>query len=142
MVMPEIVENAYKKQHFEKHNSALEEIPIYELNKKTRGAQWATALADWLVKELKMKRNRVDESACTTDDPKETFFVGVYTDDVVQNGSPERKLWFKEKVTFPEEGMYKLRIMQAVRNNGDVDGVTKLEGITDVGFSIEEASQE
>ena len=54
----------------------------------------------------------------------------------------ESKLWFKEKVTFPEEGMYKLRIMQAVRNNGDVDGVTKLEGITDVGFSIEEASQE
>lgn len=54
----------------------------------------------------------------------------------------ESKLWFKEGVTFPEEGIYKLRIMQAVRNNGDVEGVTKLEGITDVGFSIEEATQQ
>ena len=54
------------------------------------GAQWATALADWLVKELKMKRNRIDESVYTTDDPKEAFFVGVYTDGVVWNGSPER----------------------------------------------------
>ncbi|RFN60442.1 gliding motility lipoprotein GldH [Marixanthomonas ophiurae] len=54
----------------------------------------------------------------------------------------DSKLWFKEDVTFPEEGTYQLRIMQAVRNNGDVEGVTKLEGITDVGFSIEEASQQ
>ena len=34
MIMPKIVENAYKKRHFEKHNAALGEIPIYELNKK------------------------------------------------------------------------------------------------------------
>ena len=54
----------------------------------------------------------------------------------------ESNLWFKEGVAFPEEGTYQLRIMQAVRNNGDVEGVTKLEGITDVGFSIEEASQQ
>ena len=62
------------------------------------GAQWAATLADWLVNELKMKRNRIDESVYTIDDPKETFFVGVYTDDVVWNGSPERKQWFKEKL--------------------------------------------
>ena len=36
MIMSEIVENAYKKRHFEKNNSALEEVPIYVLNKKTR----------------------------------------------------------------------------------------------------------
>lgn len=53
----------------------------------------------------------------------------------------ENKLWYKEKVSFVEEGTYTITIAQAVRNNGDVDGVTDLEGITDVGFSIEEATQ-
>jgi len=53
----------------------------------------------------------------------------------------ENKLWYKENVPFLERGDYRLRISQAVRNNGDVDGVTDLEGITDVGYSIEEASQ-
>ncbi|PVW15069.1 gliding motility lipoprotein GldH [Marixanthomonas spongiae] len=54
----------------------------------------------------------------------------------------ENKFWFREGVRFPEEGTYTLRIMQAVRNNGEVEGVTKLKGITDVGYSIEEASQQ
>jgi gliding motility-associated lipoprotein GldH len=54
----------------------------------------------------------------------------------------ENKLWYKEKVSFYEEGTYTITIAQAVRNNGDVDGVSNLEGITDVGFSVEEASQQ
>ena len=49
----------------------------------------------------------------------------------------ENKLWYKENVRFPEKGNYKLIIQQAVRNNGEVDGVTNLEGIIDVGYSIE-----
>ncbi|MEM0517668.1 MULTISPECIES: gliding motility lipoprotein GldH [Aequorivita] len=51
----------------------------------------------------------------------------------------ENKLWYKENVRFLENGHYTVDIAQAMRNNGDVEGVTKLEGITDVGFSIEEA---
>ncbi len=54
----------------------------------------------------------------------------------------ENKFWYKEHVSFFEEGAYTIAIAQAVRNNGDVDGVTNLEGITDVGFSVEEASQQ
>jgi gliding motility-associated lipoprotein GldH len=54
----------------------------------------------------------------------------------------ENKLWYKESVTFEEEGNYILNISHAMRNNGDIDGVTKLEGITDVGYSIEEAKQQ
>lgn len=54
----------------------------------------------------------------------------------------ENKLWYKENVQFFEEGIYTVDIAQAMRNNGDVEGVTKLEGITDVGFSIEEASKQ
>lgn len=54
----------------------------------------------------------------------------------------ESKLWYKENVSFVELGNYNITITQAVRNNGEVGGVTKLEGITDVGFSIEEVSQQ
>ncbi len=49
----------------------------------------------------------------------------------------ESKLWYKEKVTFPETGKYKLSIQQAVRQTGKVKGVEKLEGITEIGFRIE-----
>ncbi|WP_300565359.1 gliding motility lipoprotein GldH [Flavobacterium sp.] len=49
----------------------------------------------------------------------------------------ESKLWYKEKVTFPEKGKYKLSIQQAVRQTGKVKGVEKLEGITEIGFRIE-----
>lgn len=51
----------------------------------------------------------------------------------------ENKLWYKEQVQFFEEGIYEINIEQAMRNNGAVEGVTKLEGISDVGFSVEEA---
>ncbi len=54
----------------------------------------------------------------------------------------ENKLWFKEHVQFFEEGEYTVDIAQLMRNNGAVEGVTKLEGITDVGFSIEEATKQ
>ncbi len=54
----------------------------------------------------------------------------------------ENKFWYKEDVSFFEDGVYTISIAQAVRNNGEVDGVTNLAGITDVGFSLEEALQE
>ena len=54
----------------------------------------------------------------------------------------ESKLSYKENVSFFEEGTYRLTLSQAVRNNGAVHGVTQLEGITEVGFSIQEANQQ
>ena len=54
----------------------------------------------------------------------------------------ESKLWYKENVAFFEEGSYKLSVSQAVRNNGEVQGVTQLKGITEVGYSIEAANPE
>jgi gliding motility-associated lipoprotein GldH len=53
----------------------------------------------------------------------------------------ENKFWYKENVTFTEEGTYSLILSQAVRNNGEVHGVSELEGITEVGYSIELANQ-
>ena len=52
----------------------------------------------------------------------------------------ENKLWYKEHVRFFEDGNYNVTVEQAMRNNGAVEGVLKLEGITDVGLSIEEAT--
>lgn len=49
----------------------------------------------------------------------------------------ENKLWYKQGVRFTEQGEYKLSIVHAVRNNGAVDGVERLTGITDVGISAE-----
>lgn len=51
----------------------------------------------------------------------------------------ENKLWYKERVKFDEIGDYIITIQQAMRNNGEVNGVDNLEGITDVGFRIESA---
>ncbi len=52
----------------------------------------------------------------------------------------ESKLWYKENVSFFEKGNYILTVSQAVRNNGEVSGVSQLKGITEVGYSIEEAT--
>ncbi|MBT8256395.1 MAG: gliding motility lipoprotein GldH [Bacteroidia bacterium] len=54
----------------------------------------------------------------------------------------ESKLWYKEGVQFFEDGMYTLTISQAVRNIGEVHGVSQLDGIIEVGYSIEEANLE
>jgi hypothetical protein len=54
----------------------------------------------------------------------------------------DNKLWYKEQVSFKEEGVYTISIKHAVRNNGQVEGVTNLEGITDIGFSVAEITQE
>jgi gliding motility-associated lipoprotein GldH len=47
----------------------------------------------------------------------------------------ESKLFYKEKVKF--RGKYKVNIRQAVRENGQVLGIKALDGITEVGFRIE-----
>ena len=51
----------------------------------------------------------------------------------------ENKLWYKEGVRFDEIGDYSIIIQHAMRNNGEVNGVDNLTGITDVGFRIEPA---
>lgn len=52
----------------------------------------------------------------------------------------ESKLWYKENISFPEAGNYILTISHAVRNNGEVGGVSQLKGILDIGYSIEETT--
>lgn len=49
----------------------------------------------------------------------------------------ESKLFYKEGIRFPVSGSYSLEVFQAMRKNGEIEGVTMLPGITDVGFRIE-----
>jgi len=49
----------------------------------------------------------------------------------------ENKLFYKDKVSFTQKGLYKIHIKHAVRQTGKIEGVATLPGITDVGFRIE-----
>jgi len=49
----------------------------------------------------------------------------------------ESKLWFKENYRFSELGKHTIRIEDALRKRNEVDGIEKLEGVSDVGLSIE-----
>ena len=56
----------------------------------------------------------------------------------------ENKLWFRgfnKPFKFNEEGEYTVNIQHAMRNNGDVNGVEYLKGITEVGFRVEKAQK-
>ncbi len=68
---------------------------------------------------------------------KDGTLLGTGFSDVKEN-----KLWYKGYETpfvFEEVGEYRVSIEQAMRENGRVNGVDKLEGISDVGFRIEQA---
>jgi len=49
----------------------------------------------------------------------------------------ENKLWYREKIVFPDSGVYKVTVSHAMRRNGEVQGLSVLEGITDLGLEIE-----
>ena len=49
----------------------------------------------------------------------------------------ENKLFYKEEKVFPESGKYILNIRHAMRKSGEVNIIPFLEGVQDVGFSIE-----
>jgi len=58
--------------------------------------------------------------------------LGVGFTDVKEN-----KLWYKENFKFDEAGVYNIKVQHAMRENGNVVGVDALQGITDIGFRIE-----
>ena len=55
------------------------------------------------------------------------------------------QLWYKgyeNPFVFSELGNYEVRIKQAMRERGQSSGVAQLEGVVDVGFSIEKTSNQ
>ena len=63
-------------------------------------------------------------------------FLGTGFSDLKEN-----KLFFREKVRFDQAGTYQIGIRHAVRKIGDIEGVGQLEGITDVGFKMEQTEK-
>ena len=56
----------------------------------------------------------------------------------------ENKLWFrgfKKPFKFNEEGEYTVNIQHAMRNNGEIKGIVNLDGITDIGFRVEQTEK-
>ncbi|MCL4133379.1 UNVERIFIED_CONTAM: hypothetical protein GTU68_000910 [Idotea baltica] len=49
----------------------------------------------------------------------------------------ENVLEFKSNVIFPNTGTYNISIQQAMRKSGEIDGITTLKGVSDVGIQIE-----
>lgn len=54
------------------------------------------------------------------------------------NEIKESKLWWQGGVILPNEKPLIIEVSQAVRNNGDQEGVSKLKGIISIGISIED----
>ena len=61
-------------------------------------------------------------------------FLGVGISEIKHS-----RLLFKENIMFPTSGKYKVSVRQAMRKNGNVEGIKELNGITDLGFRIEKA---
>ena len=49
----------------------------------------------------------------------------------------ENKLEYKNNVVFPSTGTYNISVQHAMRKSGDIEGISLLQGITDVGLRIE-----
>ena len=53
----------------------------------------------------------------------------------------ENKLLYKEDIVFSTPGVYTVQVSHAMRQNGEVEGIDNLIGITDVGIEIERREQ-
>ena len=63
------------------------------------------------------------------------YFLGTGVTDIKEN-----KLEFKEKIQFPNKGIYTFSIQHAMRKNGEEKGLVSLDGIVNVGIEIEKTA--
>ncbi len=88
----------------------------------------------WLITQIKFPLGKVltDTLEYPMADPQGNFLGTSRGSGVVEN-----KLWLKKGVRFAEPGDYILELRHSMRKNGQPDGVALLEGILDIGYSIE-----
>lgn len=91
----------------------------------------------YLIAEMKFPQGKIvtDTLEYSMATPQGAFLGKGYS-DVYEN-----KLWYKEAVRFRESGTYLLTLRHAMRKNGSIDGIAQLEGILDIGYSIEKQVQ-
>ncbi len=63
-------------------------------------------------------------------------FLGIGYTDIKEN-----KLFYKENVQFTQKGNYLVEVEQAMRKNGNIQGLDSLKGITNIGFRAELAEE-
>ncbi|MCM8569587.1 gliding motility lipoprotein GldH [Gramella jeungdoensis] len=89
----------------------------------------------FLITEIKFPQGKVISDTLEYEMTKpDGEWLGTGFGDVKDN-----KLWYKEDVRFDEPGKYRVTIQQAMRKNGEVEGIEELQGITHVGFRIEKS---
>lgn len=49
----------------------------------------------------------------------------------------ESKLWYQENIKLGDSGVYMIKVTHAMRENGQVQGLSELKGITDFGVQIQ-----
>lgn len=49
----------------------------------------------------------------------------------------ESKLWYQENFIFKKTGKYQVNIVHALRESGKINGLERVDGVTEVGFRIE-----
>ena len=49
----------------------------------------------------------------------------------------ESKLWYQENFTFKKSGKYNIDIIHALRESNQINGLERVNGVTEVGFRIE-----
>jgi gliding motility-associated lipoprotein GldH len=59
-------------------------------------------------------------------------FLGTGISDVLEN-----KLEYKTNVNFPVSGNYTIHVQHAMRKSQEIEGLAYLNGVTDVGITIE-----
>lgn len=60
------------------------------------------------------------------------YFLGSGFSDVKEN-----KLFYKENIRFPKNGIYHFEVRQAMRERNTIEPISSLEGVRSVGLSIE-----
>ncbi|SCY36899.1 protein involved in gliding motility GldH [Nonlabens sp. Hel1_33_55] len=91
----------------------------------------------WLITQMKFPQGKIvtDTLEYAMADARGAF-LGTGS-DVVEN-----KLTYKKGFRFRESGTYQLTLQQAMRKSGSATPLPQLEGVLDVGYSIEKNSQD
>lgn len=91
----------------------------------------------WIITELVHPEGKVitDTLEYRMARPDGTF-LGTRRNNIVEN-----KLWYKEDFRFRESGTYELRLRHAMRKQGRAEPLTKLNGVLNVGYSLEKPQQ-
>jgi len=87
----------------------------------------------WLITELQYPEGKTvtDTLEYNMAAPDGTF-LGSKRGNIIEN-----KLWYRENIRFRESGTYLLKLRHAMRRQNNVNPVQSLDGVIDVGYSLE-----